>query len=460
MDFTPILFFETGAGILLVAWLLCAKPEYGLFLYGLALGFPDAAIPLGTAINLRLDDALILLFLLRTILWTPAPSSPGQRKILWWQASFLFVCFFSAAVGMAQGTPPGAYETMKMIGMRRDRVCTAKDHPIGTPPSVPHCRSPVRRRRACASDRPASWSQFGQFSWRTRRSSKKRPHSPHLESQYHRASGHVDCFRRGFGMACFSRIAWTQNNLRLILHWIRHDSRIDVCARNDSQHRRWIRSVFWLAARLEISSRVFPDLLFRRFLYALGRSRACGRCNSRGPVNGRRFESSARSVGHGGGSDSSQSHSRPGIRPGMGVPECRGEAKGALITHFCPPGWSSALGASPSCWRWSINSFPLEFRCIEDRNFKLCGALVLALIAAAFLDSFGLPTLYWEKLPTISLSFHRRGSDRHLREKRSARSSAGRGLIGDGNSRATHLSGSNHASQRTHSSIRCCPLPE
>lgn len=94
MDFTPILFFETGAGILLVAWLLCAKPEYGLFLYGLALGFPDAAIPLGTAINLRLDDALILLFLLRTILWTPAPSSPGQRKILWWQASFLFVCFF------------------------------------------------------------------------------------------------------------------------------------------------------------------------------------------------------------------------------------------------------------------------------------------------------------------------------------------------------------------------------
>ena len=116
MDFTPILFFETGAGILLVAWLLCAKPEYGLFLYGLALGFPDAAIPLGTAINLRLDDALILLFLLRTILWTPAPSSPGQRKILWWQASFLFVCFFSAAVGMAQGTPPGAYETMKMIG--------------------------------------------------------------------------------------------------------------------------------------------------------------------------------------------------------------------------------------------------------------------------------------------------------------------------------------------------------
>ena len=37
-------------------------------------------------------------------------------------------------------------------------------------------------------------------------------------------------------------------------------------------------------------------------------------------------------------------------------------------------------------------------------EFRFCGALVLALVAAAFLDSFGLPTLYWEKLPTIALS--------------------------------------------------------
>jgi hypothetical protein len=37
-------------------------------------------------------------------------------------------------------------------------------------------------------------------------------------------------------------------------------------------------------------------------------------------------------------------------------------------------------------------------------QFQMCGALVLALTAAAFLNSFGLPTLYWEKLPTISLS--------------------------------------------------------
>jgi O-antigen ligase len=37
-------------------------------------------------------------------------------------------------------------------------------------------------------------------------------------------------------------------------------------------------------------------------------------------------------------------------------------------------------------------------------QFQYCGALVLALTAAVILDSIGLPTLYWEKLPTISLS--------------------------------------------------------
>ena len=96
MNLVPILYFEAGGGVLLAAWLLCVKPEYGLFLYGLALGFPDVAIPLGTAINLRLDDALILLFLMRSILWTLPPSTPGQGKILRAQAalfSFRFVLF-------------------------------------------------------------------------------------------------------------------------------------------------------------------------------------------------------------------------------------------------------------------------------------------------------------------------------------------------------------------------------
>jgi O-antigen ligase len=37
-------------------------------------------------------------------------------------------------------------------------------------------------------------------------------------------------------------------------------------------------------------------------------------------------------------------------------------------------------------------------------RFQLQGALMMALILALGLDSFGLPTLYWEKLPTIALS--------------------------------------------------------
>jgi O-antigen ligase len=37
-------------------------------------------------------------------------------------------------------------------------------------------------------------------------------------------------------------------------------------------------------------------------------------------------------------------------------------------------------------------------------QFQRYGALILAVIAALCLDSLGLPTLYWEKLPTITLS--------------------------------------------------------
>jgi len=108
--------FEIAMAILLVLWVLCAKPEYGLFLYGLALGFPDVAIPLGTTINIRLDDCLMLFFLLRCVLWTPAPLAAGQRKVLGWQALLLAVCFLSAVFEFAVGTPPAAYETVKMVG--------------------------------------------------------------------------------------------------------------------------------------------------------------------------------------------------------------------------------------------------------------------------------------------------------------------------------------------------------
>src|ERR1017187_8700264 len=98
---SPTFGFEVVMTILVVLWVLSEKPEYGLFLYGLALGFPDIAIPLGTAINLRMDDVLIIFFLLRSVLWRPAPLAPGQRKILKWQALLLMVCSLSAVVEFA-----------------------------------------------------------------------------------------------------------------------------------------------------------------------------------------------------------------------------------------------------------------------------------------------------------------------------------------------------------------------
>ncbi len=116
MYLTPILWFEIGVAILIGLVFLWTKAEYALFLYAFALGFPDVAFPLGATVNIRVDDVLILLFLARTILWAPAPLSRGQRKIFTWQAIFLGVCLFSIAVETARGTPPAGYETAKMAG--------------------------------------------------------------------------------------------------------------------------------------------------------------------------------------------------------------------------------------------------------------------------------------------------------------------------------------------------------
>ena len=112
----PTLCFEIGVAILIGLAFLWTRVEYGLFFYALALGFPDVAFPLGTTINIRLDDVLILVFLARTFLWVPAPASKGQKKIWAWQALFLAACLFSVAVESAKGTPPEGYVTAKMAG--------------------------------------------------------------------------------------------------------------------------------------------------------------------------------------------------------------------------------------------------------------------------------------------------------------------------------------------------------
>ena len=116
MHLSAILWFEIGTAILIGIGVFWAKPEYGLFLYAFALGFPDLAVPLGTATHIRLDDVLLVPLLARAILWSPAALSRSQRRLSAWQAIFLAVCVFSIAVETAQGAPPEAYNVAKMAG--------------------------------------------------------------------------------------------------------------------------------------------------------------------------------------------------------------------------------------------------------------------------------------------------------------------------------------------------------
>jgi O-antigen ligase len=113
---SPILWFEIGTAILLGIALLWAKPQYCLFLFAVALGFPDLSLPLGTTTHIRLDDALLVPLLVRAMLWSPLPCSRGQGRILTWQWIFLGACVFSIVVESAQGSSPEAYGVARMAG--------------------------------------------------------------------------------------------------------------------------------------------------------------------------------------------------------------------------------------------------------------------------------------------------------------------------------------------------------
>jgi O-antigen ligase len=113
---SPTLWFEICVAIGIAIAFFCTKPEYALFVYALALGFPDLAYPAGSTINVRVDDVLIVLLLVRTLFWTPAPLSRMQRNIFAWQALFFAICVFSLVIETASGSPPGGYEPVKMAG--------------------------------------------------------------------------------------------------------------------------------------------------------------------------------------------------------------------------------------------------------------------------------------------------------------------------------------------------------
>ncbi len=99
--------------VLVVLW---RHPEYGLLLYGAALGFPDLALA-STAINVRIEDALTAFYALRLLLLPFVPLSPGQRSILKWQLALASACLVSALTAIVRGYDHYyLYSLTKMIG--------------------------------------------------------------------------------------------------------------------------------------------------------------------------------------------------------------------------------------------------------------------------------------------------------------------------------------------------------
>jgi O-antigen ligase len=402
MALSPILYFELSVAILLTVGILCAKPEYGLFFYGLALGFPDVAIPLGTAIHVRLDDCLILFFLLRCILWTPAPLGPGQRKILRWQALFLLVCFFSVGVEMARGTPPATYDTLKMIGCaaivfalprllqseRRLRFLIAGLMCDG----VALIFQIVHRLDASSGNILSNFQELKYAATFT-------TWNPNTIGQ----AAMLVIFAAGLGWIVFpkshaNRFLWSSLSMGFAL------TPALLFVRGTTLSIAAGYSLFFCLTRSWKSLLVFLMVCFSAFFYM----------HSADPqlVNGATHVNLATGAG--------LSHRFD--RWDMAIETIRADP---LLGHGFGQEWAylSAAGSAGrahdaylSAWiELGVGGIALmlgmiyQFVCVglalyRQPRFQLCGALVLALTAAVFLDSFGLPTLYWEKLPTISLS--------------------------------------------------------
>ncbi len=101
---------------LFLAFIVWARPEYGLVAYGLALGFPDLALPVGPTVNVRSDDLLMALLLPRVIFWHTAQLAPRQSRILFWATLFFVFCCSSAVVGVGVSRPPETSDVLRLMG--------------------------------------------------------------------------------------------------------------------------------------------------------------------------------------------------------------------------------------------------------------------------------------------------------------------------------------------------------
>lgn len=402
MVLTPILWFEVGVAILIGLVLLWTKAEYGLFLYGFALGFPDMAFPLGTTINVRLDDVLILLFLVRSILWAPVPASRSQKNIFLWQALFFAVCFFSVVVETARGTPPGAYETAKMAGSaviilvlprlvqskRRLRFFIAGLMCAGV--------ALVIQIRLHLGESPSN--NFANFQ-ELKSAATFTTWNPNTIGQV----AVLLVFAAGLGGVTFSktlanRILWPclAMGFTLVPAWVFvRGTSLSIVAGFLlflCMMRRWklmlLFAVACLCAILYLQS-LDPPLMDDATTVNLTTGEGFSHRFDRWNMAFRAIQTKPY-LGHGFGQE----------MPYLSLIGSEGRAHNAYLTVWLELGVGGLLLFLASIFQF-VRAGVFLYR---NPRFQLQGALILSLVAALAIDSMGLPTLYWEKLPTIAMS--------------------------------------------------------
>jgi O-antigen ligase len=399
---TPTLWFEIGVAILIGLLFLWTHIEYGLFLYAFAFGFPEFALPLGTTINLRVDDVLILIFLARTILWTPSAPCRWQRTILTGQALFLVACLLSIAVETARGTPPAGYEAAKMAGCaviflalprlvqseRRLRFFLAGLICAGVALVI----QVFMHLGASSADAYANFQEVksaATFStW-----------NPNTIGQ----AAVLLVYAAGLGGIVFSKsvankILWPS----LAIGFALVPGLVFVRGTTFSIAAGFVlflcmmRSWKWVF--------IFATACLSVFLYlhSLGRPLAQDAITvnlTTGEGFSHRFDRWDMAF--------QAIRSQPLVGQGFGqelaylsLIGSEGRAHDAYLTVWLELGLGGLLLFLAAIYQFLRAGYFLY----RDLRFQSHGALILALIFALGLDSLGLPTLYWEKLPTISLS--------------------------------------------------------
>ena len=402
MDLTFTLGLEVGIAILLTLAVFWAKPEYGLCLYGIALGFPDMAIPLGTAINLRVDDALLVFFLLRSLMWSPASLTLGQRRIFNWQLFLAAACCLSSLVGVARGNPPAAYETVKMIGCvlilialprllqteRRLRFLVGGlmcggvglmfqiSRRLGS--SSVNFLGSFQELKSAAAFTTWNPNTIGQASmllvfaagvgWIVfQKSRMNRGIWFFFATAFSLIPALV--FSRGAGLSiavgyvCFLCLA---NRWKFVLIFLR------ICVSILGYVRSADSELVDSATRVDFTTGEGFSHRFDRWDMAMGAIRS-------NPLLGQGFGQEWTYLSN------------------MGS---EGRAHNAYMTVWIELGLGGLVLLLAATYQFISTAASLY----KDSESKMCGALLLALAVTICMDSFGSSTLYWEKLPTIALS--------------------------------------------------------